>query len=493
MISYTKKAKNVNTTVYYANETNDQSHNENLMLKQFLKNSNAEANVYHTETKSNAEKSETRRRKCKHYSKFFEFDNKLHQHIRRKHDNKQSKRIEIVDSYYVDADANIENVESSMQFDDVIEFDVKVVENDDLIFRAYRYVTIMMTFQSQDLTHKVCINTECTMSLIDKQFLSNLDFSDRLKKAWATISIIEINERHLTDDYLLLNMYISKQTQNRQTIAHIRREVHVIEEFKINLLIEINIMTLKRMIIYSSEKQLVINSCKKLTADLHVATKNAKKVRRVIVVEFRIMISSHTIERISIHKIRKKLSNRDYLFELELLSAYAHVANVAISAIYVQNDAVESRVISTRAKLDHLVEFEEQSCFQINVSEHFWAAKSEIQMHALDDVKQTRLNNEINVYETLDEVNKLRVLIEKFVNLWIDSDITINLSKKNWMIISLNDDWNSVHASKIADKVYSMSERDRKMIDEKFDKLHREDKMKWSSISMFFDFSIFVV
>ena len=115
--------------------------------------------------------------------------------------------------------------------------------------------------------------------------------------------------------------------------------------------------------IYLSEEQLIIDSCKRLTANLHIATRDAKKVRRVIVVEFRIMISSHTIERISIHKIRKELSNRDYLFELELLSVYAHVANVAISAIYVQNDAVESRVISTRAKLNYLVEFEEQSCF----------------------------------------------------------------------------------------------------------------------------------
>ena len=55
-----------------------------------------------------------------------------------------------------------------MQFDDVIEFDVKIIENDDLTFRAYRYATIIMTFQSQDLTYKVCIDIEYTMLLIDK-------------------------------------------------------------------------------------------------------------------------------------------------------------------------------------------------------------------------------------------------------------------------------------------------------------------------------------
>ena len=60
MIFYMKEVENVNTTAYYANETDDQSHNKNLMLKQSSENSNAETNIYHAETKSNAEKNETR-------------------------------------------------------------------------------------------------------------------------------------------------------------------------------------------------------------------------------------------------------------------------------------------------------------------------------------------------------------------------------------------------------------------------------------------------
>ena len=88
MISYTREVENINTTVYYANEINDQSHNKNLILKQSSKNSNVETNIYHAKIKSNVEKNKTRRRKCKYCFKFFEFDNKFHQHIRQKHDNK---------------------------------------------------------------------------------------------------------------------------------------------------------------------------------------------------------------------------------------------------------------------------------------------------------------------------------------------------------------------------------------------------------------------
>ena len=56
MIFYTRKVENVNIIVYYANETNNQLHNENLMLKQSSKNSNVETNVYYAKMKSNVKK-----------------------------------------------------------------------------------------------------------------------------------------------------------------------------------------------------------------------------------------------------------------------------------------------------------------------------------------------------------------------------------------------------------------------------------------------------
>ena len=112
------------------------------------------------------------------------------------------------------------------------------------------------------------------------------------------------------------------------------------------------------MIIYSNDKQLIIDNCKNLTTNLHIAAKNAKKIQHIIIVKFKIIILFHTIEQISIHKIRKELSNRDYFFELKLLNAYAHVANVNVFAIYIQNDATKSRVIFTRVKLNYLIEFE---------------------------------------------------------------------------------------------------------------------------------------
>ena len=89
MIFYTKKVENVNTIVYYANETNNRSHNKNLISS---KNFNVETNVYHAKTKLNIEKNETQRRKYKFCFKFFEFDNKFYEYIRRKHDNKQLKK-----------------------------------------------------------------------------------------------------------------------------------------------------------------------------------------------------------------------------------------------------------------------------------------------------------------------------------------------------------------------------------------------------------------
>ena len=61
------------------------------------------------------------------------------------------------------------------------------------------------------------------------------------------------------------------------------------------------------------------------------------------------------------------------------------------------------------------------------------------------------------------------------------------------MTISLSSDWNSIHVSRIDHKIYSFDERDRLVIDKKFDKLHEKSKMQWFFKFTSFEFSIFVI
>ena len=61
-----------------------------------------------------------------------------------------------------------------------------------------------------------------------------------------TIQSIE-STRYLTNKYVILNFYISDLVNNQIKVIEIIAEIHLIHNFKTKLLIDINILNLKKM------------------------------------------------------------------------------------------------------------------------------------------------------------------------------------------------------------------------------------------------------
>ncbi len=59
--------------------------------------------------------------------------------------------------------------------------------------------------------HSICVNTKYIIFLIDYQFLDELILEYLLKKIDAFILICEVDiEKHLTNNYLFLDIYIKE-------------------------------------------------------------------------------------------------------------------------------------------------------------------------------------------------------------------------------------------------------------------------------------------
>ena len=100
------------------------------------------------------------------------------------------------------------------------------------------------------------------MSLINREFLDELELAHLIKKSQASITIKEVDtKRHFTNDYLLLDMYIENEIDEQKRIAHIKYKTHVIDNLKTKMLVEINIIASKRMIVNVNAHKLIINSC----------------------------------------------------------------------------------------------------------------------------------------------------------------------------------------------------------------------------------------
>ena len=98
------------------------------------------------------------------------------------------------------------------------------------------------------------------------------------------------------------------------------------------------------------------------------------------------------------------------------------------------------------------------------------------------------ISNEITIYETKTSQNAIKQVVEIYFVLWSnDNHSTVKISESDWMSITL------LSEAKISSvKIYSVESKNKQLIDDMFDKLHEQDKMKYSKHSILHDYSIFV-
>ena len=88
------------------------------------------------------------------------------------------------------------------------------------------------------------------MFLINRRFLNDLKLSNLIKKFKAFIIVRDIEiVKYVINNYLLLFMYVKKQIDDQFIVVYFRREIHVINNLKTKLLLEINVMNSKLIII----------------------------------------------------------------------------------------------------------------------------------------------------------------------------------------------------------------------------------------------------
>ena len=106
---------------------------------------------------------------------------------------------------------------------------------------------------------------------------------------------------------------------------------------------------------------------------------------------------------------------------------------------------------------------------------------------------QTKISlfNEIIIHNSFAHVIDVFIkFLNKYFNIWIDQRF-VNLSKKNWMRLSLKTDWEQKIKKKV--RIYSLNSRDRELVNETFDKLQKQEKLSFTNESISFSFFCFVV
>ena len=132
------------------------------------------------------------------------------------------------------------------------------------------------------------------------------------------IRVRDIDTRmHDDSKFVLLNFYIHEKTIDDSNIIHFKRKIHIVDELKIKMFIEMNIFDSKNIIIDIENKILIIDNCE-ITFFLSIIFKR-ERVDRIMRCIILIIILSHIIITIIV-KFRERAFSIDKNYNSHFIS-----------------------------------------------------------------------------------------------------------------------------------------------------------------------------
>ena len=175
------------------------------------------------------------------------------------------------------------------------------------------------------------------------------------------------SSQHETSEYLITPCYfLGINKQNNKVLTCIRREIHIVNGLRANMLIKNDFIGPKEIIIDVVKEKTYIDSCK--TSIMVTARQCGQFIRRKIHALLITKIPSHSEKFIPIFTSSLSLPNdRDYMFKLTKQIAnvvlFAHMVDSGIFIVLARNDSDRQIEIPRKLKLDAVIELGYENCF----------------------------------------------------------------------------------------------------------------------------------
>lgn len=349
---------------------------------------------------------------CKNCKADFYFNNKLHWHIR---------------NCTITINAQIDQIKSTSTITSnrlqLINFNNKNENDHEFVFRFYRYVTIKTFIDKKTITKIMCINNDTFMSLINRKFFTNKS-SQIFIRRMITLNNVRKIEIKLHDRffYVLLNFYISeKMIDERNVLTHFNKEMHSIDNLKINVFINMNIMKSKRIKLNFEIFFLIISICENFKVSIQIK-KRSEIMNQFVRVVFKMIISSYTLMFMSVKIRDKSLSrNKDYIFQLKAMNLrienkfFVHITNANFVAIQIRNVFFKFFILFKNFKIDYLIDYAKKEFYMTNSKQRYLIIVSKKIDWRKILTSKTMLQNEIIVYENESTMNQISTMIKIYL------------------------------------------------------------------------------
>ena len=333
-------------------------------------------------------------RVCIHCKTKFLFNNKLHRHLRQRACQSNffidsfvkifrqqnfillARQSESVKIFYQSIKKIIFNLAAKTSAKIIIFF-VSINIDFDYEFRKWHYVQIQI-IHAVDFTIFIVekyFDFDCTMSLMNRNFLTTVSH-DEIRTTTQSIRVRDIDFRqHDNSKYVKLKFYIRDKTIiDKSATIHFRREMHVVNDLKIKILIDINIIESEIIDVLMNNNILHIESCDVIAFIIIKFKNNDEQINRIIRVITIVIISSHFTITIIVKFRDKSMSiDRNYFFHfisnvrLESNNEFfVYIVDVNVDVVQIRNATNKFCIISRNVKIDKLHDFEKKNCYVVD-------------------------------------------------------------------------------------------------------------------------------
>ena len=356
---------------------------------------------------------------CKKCNKKFYSNNKLHKHLRNCRSEKPPKIQKAA------------HVMTSLT--PVIESTRKEENFHGFAFNSYQYVIVKRTLTLGGLAHALCMNSETSMSLMNRSFLAKHLPKIVIRRLTPSIKIRSIEAKiHDSSEYVIMDLFLSDRAEGSPMIAHLKAEFHLVDDLKANILVNMDIMGSENMILNFESRSVTIPTCKNIEMPVTIQKKKTF-VHRSMRTASQTVISVGAVMTVPIKLRKAKLpKNRDYSFfpknDRQLgpkRGFFAHVTDAEIKAIQIKNTSDRPFTIPKNFRIGHLRDYTKEGCFLAAPKDRHLAISSAQKLNLKQILRKsvmespkkfsmkTVLSNEITVYGDKETVKKIIAITKK--------------------------------------------------------------------------------
>ena len=322
--------------------------------------------------------------RCKRCDDIFQFNNKLHKHIRGC--KISTKKITVTTYHDISAemiisDASKENSQG-LEFKSwhyaTVKESIKQIENDEEL-NLFEHVETSLEMSENDLIS----NIDCIMFIVDKQFLHERISSSIIKHTSSSVKVRDIENVVLSfSKYVTIEISMRDILNKTLVVDKIRRQLHIVDNLKINIFMRSNILSLEKMIVNYDRELLTIECCKNMKMFMTITSN--ERVKRAIRAHHSIIIFARFSIMISV-RLRdhsKLFHDRDLMFTSysqtfdrfdskdEICS---HIIDVNMCVVQVNNAIDRAILISRNSRLSIIQNYEKKECYVASADHDFLA------------------------------------------------------------------------------------------------------------------------